>query len=288
MMLPALEEDEALARRFLGGLRMLFYAGAGMPPSTWQRLLAVAQKVRTEPLWMTTSWGSTETAPGNTFVNWHIAEPGVIGLPMPGVSLKFVPNGGKLEMRVKGEHIFPGYRHNAEATRAAFDEDGYYCIGDAGYLKQEDDPLQGVVFNGRVAEDFKLTSGTWVSVGTLRVRVVSALAPHVQDVVITGHDRSEIGALVFLTEAARALPAEQLAQHLKQGLHSLKADGGGSSQTPTRLLMLPDGPNAGEGEITDKGYINQRMVLARRAAEVQALYANSADDTQADPRVIRL
>jgi feruloyl-CoA synthase len=286
MMLPALEKDDDLARRFLGQLRMMFYAGAGMPSSTWQRLLAVAERVRTEPLWMTTSWGSTETAPANTFVNWHITEPGVIGLPMPGVSLKFVPNGGKLEMRVKGEHIFPGYRNNAEATKSAFDEDGYYCIGDAGYLKQEDDPLHGVVFNGRVAEDFKLTSGTWVSVGTLRVRVVSALAPYVQDVVITGHDRSEIGALVFLTEAARALPAEQLAQHLKQGLRSLKADGGGSSQTPTRLLALPDSPNAGEGEITDKGYVNQRMVLARRAADVQALYANGASGQPADARVI--
>jgi feruloyl-CoA synthase len=288
MMLPALEKDEALARRFLGRLRMMFYAGAGMPPSTWQRLLAVAQKVREQPLWMTTSWGSTETAPANTFVNWHITEPGVIGLPMPGVSLKFVPSGGKLEMRVKGEHIFPGYRHNAEATKSVFDEDGYYCIGDAGYLKHEDDPLHGVVFNGRVAEDFKLTSGTWVSVGTLRVRVVSALAPYVQDVVITGHDRSEIGALVFLTEAARALPAEQLAQHLKEGLRSLKAEGGGSSQTPTRLLPLPDGPNAAAGEITDKGYVNQRMVLARRAADVQTLYANSADGKPADTRVITL
>ena len=291
MMLPALEADDDLARHFLGNLRMMFYAGAGMPPSTWQRLVAVAQRVRTEPLWMTTSWGSTETAPANTFVNWPISEPGVIGLPMPGVSLKFVPSGGKLEMRLKGEHIFPGYRNNAQATQAAFDEDGYYCIGDAGFLKDEDDPLQGVVFNGRVAEDFKLTSGTWVSVGTLRVRMVSALTPYVQDVVITGHDRSDIGALVFLTEAARALPAEQLHQHLQQGLRALKADGGGSSQTPTRLLTLADGPNAGEGEITDKGYVNQRMVLARRAADVQALYASGTPASNGQPtdaRVITL
>ncbi len=291
MMLPALEADDKLARRFLGKLRMLFYAGAGMPPSTWQRLAAVAERVRSEPLWMTTSWGSTETAPANTFVNWQISEPGVIGLPMPGVSLKFVPSGGKLEMRLKGEHIFPGYRNNAQATQAAFDEDGYYCIGDAGFLKDVDDPLQGVVFNGRVAEDFKLTSGTWVSVGTLRLRVVSALAPYVQDAVITGHDRSEIGALVFLTEAARALPTTQLRQHLQQGLRALKAEGGGSSQTPTRLLTLPDSPNAGEGEITDKGYVNQRLALARRAADVQALYASAAAGSSGQPtdaRVITL
>ncbi len=283
MMLAALEADDALASRFVKPLRMVFYAGSGMPLSTWQRLRALAQRVRDEPLWMTTSWGSTETAPANTFVNWQIESPGVIGLPMPGVSLKFVPNGSKLEMRVKGDHIFPGYRNNPEATQSAFDNEHYYCIGDAGYLQDETDPLQGVVFNGRVAEDFKLTSGTWVSVGTLRVRVVSAMAPFVQDAVITGHDRSDIGALIFLSAAGRQLPAEELAAKLADGLRRLKAEGGGSSQTPARLLSLPDAPNATEGEITDKGYVNQRLVLSRRAADVQALYASPAD-----PRVITL
>ena len=282
MMLPALERDEALARRFFERLRMLFYAGAGMPRSTWQRLEAVAARVRDEPLWMTTSWGSTETAPAVTFAHWRLARPGVIGLPMPGVALKFVPNGGKLEMRVKGDNVFPGYRDNEAATREAFDDDGYYRIGDAGQLVDAADPLQGVVFDGRVAEDFKLTSGTWVSVGTLRIKVVSALAPYAQDVVITGHDRSEIGALVFLTEAGRALPFEQMAGYLREGLRALKDEGAGSSQTPMRARLLPDAPNAAAGEITDKGYVNQRLVLARRAAEVEALYA-----VPPDARVIR-
>ncbi len=282
MMLPTLEQDEALARRFFGRLRMLFYAGAGMPVSTWKRLEAVAARVRSEPLWMTTSWGSTETAPAVTFASWKLDRPGVIGLPMPGVSLKFTPNGDKLEMRVRGDNVFPGYRDNEAATREAFDEDGYYCIGDAGHLLDEADPLQGVVFNGRVAEDFKLTSGTWVSVGTLRIKVVSALAPYAQDVVITGHDRSEIGALVFLTEAGRAVPHDEMAGYLREGLRALRDEGAGSSQTPTRALLLPDAPSAAAGEITDKGYVNQRLVLARRAAEVQALYA-----TPGDPRVIR-
>jgi feruloyl-CoA synthase len=281
MMLPALEADAELAARFFGRLRMLFYAGAGMPPSTWQRLEAVAARVRSEPLWMTTSWGSTETAPAVTFAHWKLDRAGVIGLPMPGVSLKFVPNGGKLEMRIRGDNIFPGYRGNEAATREAFDEEGYYCIGDAGLLRDPDDPVQGVVFDGRVAEDFKLTSGTWVSVGTLRLKVVSALAPYAQDVVITGHDRAQIGALVFLTEAGRQLPAATMAQHVRDALRALQAEGGGSSQVPTRALLLPDAPNAAAGEITDKGYLNQRLVLARRAAEVQALY-----NTPADPRVI--
>ena len=277
MMLPALEADSDLARRFFERLRMVFYAGSGMPPATWQRLEAVAAKVCAEPVWFTTSWGATETAPAITFPSWRLDRPGVIGLPMPGVSLKFVPNAGKLEMRVKGDNVFPGYRDNDAATREAFDSDGYYRIGDAGHLLDESNPLQGVVFNGRVAEDFKLTSGTWVSVGMLRVRVVSALAPHAQDVVITGHDRSEIGALVFLTEAGRALSREQIEAHVRNALRALKAEGGGSSQSPARALLLPDGPSAAAGEITDKGYVNQRLVLTRRAADVQTLYAMPQD-----------
>jgi feruloyl-CoA synthase len=290
MMLPALEADAELARHFFGKLRMLFYAGAGMPVSTWQRLEAVAARAREGtdmgPLWMTTSWGSTETAPAVTFAHWRLDRPGVIGLPMPGVRLKFIPvagdPGGKLEMRIAGDHIFPGYRDNPEATKAAFDEQGYYCIGDAGHLLDENDPLQGVVFNGRVAEDFKLGSGTWVSVGTLRIKVVSALAPLVQDAVITGHDRSEVGALLFLSEAGRALPGAELAARVAAALRALAAEGAGSSQTPARALVLPDSPLAAAGEITDKGYVNQRLVLQRRAADVEALYANPAD-----PRVVR-
>ena len=280
MMLPALEADAELACRFFSRLRMVFYAGAAIPLSTWQRLEAVAARVRTEPIWLTTSWGATETAPAVTSANWRLDRPGVIGLPLPGVSLKFVPSAGKLEMRVKGDNVFPGYRNDAAATRAAFDDEGYYRIGDAGYLLDAQDALQGVVFNGRVAEDFKLASGTWVSVGTLRVAVVSAFAPYVQDVVITGHDRSEIGVLVFLTEAARALPPSQVAAHVQAGLRTLRR--AGSSQTPTRALLLPDAPSAAAGEITDKGYINQGLVLARRAVEVQALYALAPD-----ARVIR-
>ena len=282
MLLPALEADEALARRFFERLRMVFYAGAGMPVATWRRLEAVAARVRSEPVWFTTSWGSTETSPAITFAHWKLDGPGVIGNPMPGAEIKFVPNGGKLELRVRGPNIFPGYRGNESATRAAFDDEGYYCIGDAGYLQDPADPASGIVFNGRVAEDFKLTSGTWVSVGTLRLKVVTALAPHAMDVVVTGHDRNEIGVLVFLTEAARALPADEVAAHIRQALQRLKAEPGGSSQAPTRALVLPDAPSMAAGEITDKGYLNQRLTLQRRAADVEALYA-----APADARVIR-
>ncbi|MCL4700196.1 MAG: AMP-binding protein, partial [Burkholderiaceae bacterium] len=223
------------------------------------------------------SWGSTETAPANTFAHWKLDRAGVIGLPMPGVEIKFVPNGGKLEMRLRGPNIFPGYRGNDEATRAAFDEDGFYRIGDAGYLQDESDPASGIVFNGRVAEDFKLTSGTWVSVGTLRLHLVAALAPLAQDAVITGHDRNEIGALVFLTEAARTLPEAEVRAQVKAALQRIRAEHAGSAHTPTRVLLLPDAPSMAAGEITDKGYINQRLTLARRAAEVEGLYAQPLD-----------
>jgi feruloyl-CoA synthase len=281
MLLPALEADAALAARFLVPLRMAFYAGAGMPVSIWQRLQKLGNQVRPnvkdDPLWLTTSWGSTETAPAVTFAHWQLDHPGVIGLPMPGVSVKFVPNAGKLEMRVKGDNVFPAYRHNPQATQAAFDEDGYYCIGDAGHLLHDADPSQGIVFNGRVAEDFKLTSGTWVSVGTLRVKLVSALAPHVQDVVVTGHDRSDIGLLVFLNDSGRAQGPGAMAAHVQSVLRELKAGGAGSSQSPTRALLLPDAPDAAAGEITDKGYVNQRLVLSRRADAVLRLYAVPTD-----------
>jgi feruloyl-CoA synthase len=281
MLLPFLEQDEACARAVLGGLEGVFYAGAALPQSLWSRLEAVAARVRERPLWFTSSWGSTETAPAATSVHWRIGQAGCIGLPLPGVALKFVPNAGKLEMRVRGPNVFPGYLGRPDLTDAAFDDEGYYCIGDAGKLVDASDPAQGVAFDGRVAEDFKLTTGTWVSVGTLRPRIVTALAPHAADVVITGHGQSEIGLLVFPTPQARALPEDALAAHLRAALQRLHAEGGGSSQCPTRAMLQAEPPSADAGEITDKGYINQRAVLARRAADVAALHSDT------DPRVIR-
>lgn len=277
LLLPLLEADDAMARRFFERLRVVFYAGAALPQATWERLQALARRIRGREVWLTTSWGSTETSPAITSAHWWLDRAGVIGLPLPGTELKFVPvpgdPGGKLEMRVRGVNIFPGYRDAPQLTAQAFDAEGYYCIGDAGFLADEARPEAGVVFNGRVAEDFKLTTGTWVSVGTLRVRVVSALAPLAQDVVITGHDRDEVGVLVFPSPAAAALPAEDLAARIAAALRAVKAEGGGSSQVPARALVLAEPPSADAGEITDKGYINQRAVLQRRADAVRQLYA---------------
>ena len=273
MALPLLEADAALAQRVFARLRVVFYAGAALPQATWDRLQALALRVRGEPVWLTTSWGSTETAPAVTSAHWGLERAGVIGGVLPGLELKFVPAGDKLELRVRGVSVFPGYRNSAALTAQAFDDQGYYRIGDAGRLADPRQPERGVVFDGRVAEDFKLASGTWVSVGTLRVRVVSALAPYAQDVVVTGHDRDEVGVLVFPRAQAAALPPEALARELAAALGRLRAQGGGSSQYPARARLLAEPPSVDAGEITDKGYLNQRAVLVRRAAEVAALYA---------------
>ncbi len=277
MLLPLLEADQALAARFLSRLRGVFYAGASLPQSSWDRLQALAGRVRGDVLWLTTSWGSTETSPAITSAHWWLEQAGVIGLPLPGTEIKFVPAGGKLEMRVRGVNVFPGYRDAPQLTAQAFDAEGYYCIGDAGLLADPEHPEQGIVFDGRVAEDFKLGSGTWVAVGTLRVRIVSALAPWAQDVVITGHDRAEIGLLVFPSPQAAALPDGELRRHVAAALGALRARGDGSSQTPARALFLEHPPSAAAGEITDKGYINQGAVLRGRAAMVEALYAGGPD-----------
>lgn len=283
MLLPYLENDEATARDVFECLEGVFYAGAALPQSLWERLEGVARRVRSRPLWFTSAWGATETSPSITCVHWPIERAGCIGAPMPGIELKFVPNAGKLEMRVRGPTVFPGYRNAPELTAKAFDGDGYYLIGDAGRLVDDARPELGVAFDGRVAEDFKLMSGTWVSVGTLRLRAISALSPLAADVVITGHDREEIGLLVFPSPAAVAMTAGDKATRLREALVAMAAAGGGSSQTPTRALLLSEPPNADAGEITDKGYINQRAVLQRRASEVLALYSPVKD-----ARVVRV
>lgn len=272
---PLLENDREFAKDFFGRLRGIFYAAAALSQSTWSRIEAAAIAAVGHKVWFTSAWGSTETSPLVTSVHFELDCAGCIGLPVPGLEIKFVPVSGKLEMWVRGPSIFPGYLNAPEATAAAFDAEGFYGMGDAGLLVDADRPEAGILFNGRITEDFKLSSGTWVSVGPLRIRAVSALAPHVQDAVVTGHDREDLGLMVFLTPQGKALPEDELTIALRAGLKRLRAEGGGSSQTPVRLLVLHEPPSAEHNEITDKGYLNQRALLARRAADVQRLHAGA-------------
>jgi len=277
LLLPFLEQDAALRKNFFRDLDMVFYAGAALPQNLWARLEKLAVEEKGGKLAMLSAWGSTETSPLAAQVHFHIPAAGVIGLPVAGCTLKLVPAAGKLEVRVKGPNVTPGYYRRDDLSRAAFDDEGYYCIGDAMRLADAADPTQGIMFDGRVAEDFKLSSGTWVSVGSVRVRLIAACNPIVQDAVITGHDRDEIGALVFLSPAAQGMAPEAIREKLAAGLGALAAEGGGSSTRPARLLVMREPPSIDANEITDKGYINQRAVLEKRAALVGTLYAGGED-----------
>ena len=274
LLLPLIEADEALGRAFFSRLNAMFYAGAALPQNLYDRLHALIPPERTGRTLMMSGWGATETAPLAAIVHFPIDRPGVIGNPAPGTELKLLPSGTKLEVRVRGPNVTPGYYRNAELTRAAFDEDGFYKIGDAMRLLDPDDPAKGLVFDGRVAEDFKLQSGTWVHTGAVRVRLIAACDSLVQDAVITGHDRTEVGALVWLNAAsAHSLGEAEVLSKLQAALASLHADAAAGSMAPKRLLVLDHPPSIDEGEITDKGYINQRAVLERRASHVDHLHA---------------
>jgi feruloyl-CoA synthase len=286
VLLPYLEYDEPLARHFFSRLKIIFYAGAALPQNLWERLERKAEALG-KRVAMVSSWGSTETAPMVTSVHFPIDRAGVIGIPAPGCELLMQPNAGKLEMRVRGPNVTPGYFKRPDLSAAAFDSDGFYKIGDAGRLADPADPAAGVVFDGRIAEDFKLGSGTWVHVGTLRVRAIAALAPVAQDVVVTGHDKQAVGFLIFANPAGCAslcpdrpkdtpladlLADERVRERVIQGLRTLAEEGHGSSTHATRALLLAEPPSIDANEITDKGYINQRAVLERRATAVGDLY----------------
>jgi feruloyl-CoA synthase len=286
MLLPYLEKDEALARKFFANLRMIFYAGAALSQDLWERLEALSIRVTGGRVPMVSSWGATETAPIATCGHLVIERAGVIGLPPPGVTLKFVPAGSKLEIRVKGPNVFPGYWGRPDLTAGAFDEEGFYRIGDAARLADENDAGKGVVFDGRVAEDFKLSSGTWVHAGGLRVAALAAAAPALQDAVVTGHDRNFVGLLAWPNlnalkqiageeaEPAKLIASPAVREHVRKGLAAYNAGQPGSSSQIRRVLIMAEPPSIDANEITDKGYINQRAVLERRAALIERLYSD--------------
>jgi feruloyl-CoA synthase len=277
LMLPYLERDAALRASFFRSLDWVVYAGAALPQNLWERLQQLATAERGAPLPIVSAWGSTETAPLATCVHYAIDRAGVIGLPVPGCELKLVPAAGKLEARVKGPNVTPGYYGREDLTRAAFDEEGYYRIGDALKFVDAGSPERGLAFDGRIAEDFKLSTGTWVHVGATRVKLIAAGDPLIQDAVITGHGRDQVGALVFLNAAAvkaKGLDHAGVHAHLRAAMQRLAAESGpGSSTRPARALVATEPLSIDANEITDKGYINQRAVLERRAALVELLHA---------------
>jgi feruloyl-CoA synthase len=262
LLAGALERDPDLAKTFFRELDVLFYAAAALPQATWKRLEAVAGP----DVSFVAAWGSTETSPLVTQVHFPIERAGVIGLPAPGCALKLALAGTKTEMRVKGPNITPGYWSKGEVLPAPRDDEGYLPTGDAGRMEDPAHPERGVVFDGRLAENFKLTSGTWVAVGELRVMLLDACAPLVTDAVIAGENRDFIGVLLFPAPNATL---EDIAKRLRA--HNVKHTS--NSQLIARARLLTEPPNIDAGEITDKGYINQRAVLDRRASDVEALFA---------------
>jgi feruloyl-CoA synthase len=285
MLIAALRSDDELRQKFFSEVKFAFYAGAALPQNLWDALEELSVQTVGRALPMVSAWGSTETSPLATDCHFQAQRSGNIGVPIPGTELKLVPSGDKLEVRVRGPNVTPGYWKAPELTAQAFDSEGFYLIGDAVTFADPVRPELGLFFDGRVAEDFKLNSGTWVSVGTLRVAGIAALAPLAQDIVVTGHGGDEVRFLVFPNIAAcrahAGLPdsaaVEDVIGHDKVrsaialGLVKLKAQSGNSSGHATRALLLAEPASVDGGEITDKGYINQRAVLTRRARAVATL-----------------
>jgi len=285
-LLPYLEADAAFARHFFSNLEMVFYAAAALPQAVWERLEAVASKAGVARPVFASAWGSTETAPLATTVHYPIARAGTIGLPIPGTVLKLVPTADSFEVRVKGPNITPGYWRQPELNHAAFDDEGYYIIGDAVRFAEPGNPAAGLAFDGRIGENFKLRSGTWVNVGNLRIQAISAGQPLIRDAVVAGDGETFVSLLIFPDEAGcrqaagKDLPLAELIADpdviaaLRRGLAAYNRQFPASSTRIRRALFMLEPPDIDKGETTDKGYINQRAVLRRRADLVARLYAD--------------
>ena len=288
-LIPYLKADKTLRTHFFSNLKLLFYAGAGMPQHVWDGLEQLAYETTGKRILIGTGLGMTEASPSCLF-NTHLGSfAGMIGVPVPGLTVKLIPNEGKLEARFKGANITPGYWRNLEATEKAFDTEGYYCTGDALKFVDENDPNAGMVFDGRIAEDFKLGTGTWVSVGVLKAKLIAAGKGLIQDVVITGHNRTFLGAIVFpemnyckkLANLGDEVDLKTLVNTpsvlaaLQTVLNDFAKESTGSSTLIKRIVCADFTLSIDKGEITDKGTINQRAILTNRAAYVEQLYQST-------------
>ena len=296
-LLPHFRSDAKLRENFFSRVKLLFYAGAALSQALWDAYRELMVEACGERIMMATGLGATETSPMALQCSWDTDQSGVIGIPISGVEAKLVPMGGKLECRVKGPNVTPGYWKEPELTRRAFDEEGYYKFGDAVRFVDPEDVNKGLLFDGRLAEDFKLASATFVNVGPLRLKIIHWFAPYITDVVIAGHDQNYIAVmLVPNLEACRTLaglpkgsPAstilrrDTVTQKIGSLLESFAGQATGNSNRVERAMLLEEPPSLDAGEITDKGSLNQRVILDRRADLVEELYEESPSD-----RVLRI
>jgi feruloyl-CoA synthase len=288
MLAGAMEKDPSLRDKFFSKLRYMGYGGATLSNDIYERMQTLAIAATGHRIPLTTMYGATETQ-GITVVHWLTERVGLIGLPLPGITLKLVPNGQKLEVRVKGPTVTPGYLNRPDLTKDAFDEEGYYKLGDAAKFVDPHEPAKGLVFDGRVTEDFKLSSGTWVSVGTLRAEAIAAASPLIQDCVVAGLDKDYVAVLAWpnmavakeIAASAAATTPDEILRHanvtafLQEKLRAHNKAAGGSSGKIARIMLMTEPPSIDGHEITDKGYVNQRATLDRRAKLVEALYADN-------------
>lgn len=285
MIATTMESDAQLRNMLLSRVRVFFYSGAGLAQPVWDKLHAIQEATVGERIVMATGLGMTESAPSAMFVNSPDVASGDIGVPVPGMTLKLVEVEGKTEVRYRGPNVTPGYWRSEVATRDAFDEEGFLCTGDAVKWIADGDPHRGLRFDGRIAEDFKLSTGTFVSVGPMRAKIVVSGAPYIQDAVITGLNRKEVGALIFLSPACReaanlapdapwtdVVQSAGVRQRIEAVVDQLSSEATGSASRIARVLLMVEPPSSDKGEITDKGSINQRAVLKHRHALVEGMH----------------
>jgi len=291
MLVHEMETNMELRNAYFGELDMLFYAGASLPQDVWTRLEEMAIEVRGRLPLMISSWGMTETAPATIMVHEPIGRSGVIGVPLPGTELKLIPDDEmRCELRVKGPNIMSGYWGDKEKSAAAFDEEGFLITGDAVRFVNPDDPERGLSFDGRVSEDFKLMTGTWVQAGKLRLDALDSLRGLVQDVVVCGHDRGEIGLFIFPSpgqvqgdnSSEGAVIDPELQAAVESRLRDMSKASSGSAKRIARAIILADPPSLKDSEVTDKGSLNVRKIITRRADLLERLYDNE------DPALIRV
>jgi feruloyl-CoA synthase len=279
LMAGELERDPELARTFFSKLRLMQYGGASLAQSIIDRVQAVAVRTVGERICLGTGYGATETGPTACNIHWPNTRSGLCGLPTPGTYVKLVPAGEKYEFRVKGPQVSPGYYNAPELSAEAFDEEGFYRLGDAAKLADENDPAKGLVFDGRLVENFKLSSGTFVAAGALRVAAVSAIGGAVSDAVVCGEGEDGVGLMLFLNQpfCERLGSDAAVREAIRAGLERLNASAKGGGGRVARALILDGAPDPASGELTDKGYINQALARERRPAELARLFAASPD-----------